>query len=181
MRCSISLSPNYPCHESARRPAAAALGRTTNGLRHERMFSRCCELRLASGPAAAGERAFVAVLGLPLSISHRRSGRAELRVEGHVTVLRSESVDPARPFANLLPLVSGMVERGNTAIDGSFMLNPDDWRCRMLNALDFDLIAGSSFFPAIFTLPLPMTPCSTGVAGVNIHLPVAADWCAGVA
>jgi hypothetical protein len=47
-----------------------------------------------------------------------------------------------------MPLVTAMVERGNTAIDGGFILNPDGWRCRMSEMLDFDLISDLFVLPA---------------------------------
>ena len=88
-----------------------------------------------------------------------------------MTVLRGESLDPARPFANLLPLVSVMVERGNTAIDDGFILNPDGWRCRMQEPLDFGLIAEAFILPGSIHLDLPMTPCSTRLTWCSIEGP----------
>jgi hypothetical protein len=41
-----------------------------------------------------------------------------------------------------------MVERGNAAIDGGFVLDPDGWRCRMREPLDFDLISDLFILPA---------------------------------
>jgi hypothetical protein len=65
-----------------------------------------------------------------------------------VIILSRGSADPARPFANLLPLVTAIVERGNAVIGGGFVLNPDGWRCRMREPLDFDLISDLFILPA---------------------------------
>lgn len=45
-----------------------------------------------------------------------------------------------RPFANLLPIVDALVSRGNSVVDEGFVLNPDGWRCRMADSLDFGII-----------------------------------------
>lgn len=40
------------------------------------------------------------------------------------------SVDPDRPYANLLPLVEELVRLGNVPLDGGFILTQAGWQCR---------------------------------------------------
>lgn len=49
-------------------------------------------------------------------------------------------MEEGRPFLNLLPLVEAFVDGGNSLEDGGFLLNPDGWRCRLVRAIDFELI-----------------------------------------
>jgi hypothetical protein len=58
------------------------------------------------------------------------------------------STDHSRPFENLLPLVDLLVASGNRAVDGGFLLNPDGWRCRLADPIDFDLVRTTFELPA---------------------------------
>jgi hypothetical protein len=40
-----------------------------------------------------------------------------------------------------------LVDQGNVALDGGFVLNQDGWRCRMAHPLDLDLLAKSFAMP----------------------------------
>ena len=51
-----------------------------------------------------------------------------------------ESGDNAKPYENLLPVVDFLAANGNRPVDGGFLLNPDGWRCRMSEPLDFCLV-----------------------------------------
>ena len=48
-----------------------------------------------------------------------------------------ESADSARPYANLLPILDFLVQHGNRALDGGFILDPDGWRARLEKPIDF--------------------------------------------
>jgi hypothetical protein len=48
------------------------------------------------------------------------------------------SEDSARPWLNLRPIVEFLEQRGNSTLDAGFIMNPDGWRCRMCERLDFD-------------------------------------------
>ena len=54
--------------------------------------------------------------------------------------IERQSSDPSRPFLNLLPIVDRLVESGNETLDGGFILDPDGWRCRLAEPIDFELI-----------------------------------------
>jgi hypothetical protein len=58
------------------------------------------------------------------------------------------STDDSRPFENLLPLVSLLVESGNRAIDGGFLLDPDGWRCRLADPIGFEVVRANVELPA---------------------------------
>lgn len=62
------------------------------------------------------------------------------------------SADPSRPYANLLPLVDFLTGLGNFALDGGFILNPDGWRCRLRDRIDFEAVRSEFNFPANVTL-----------------------------
>ena len=57
-----------------------------------------------------------------------------------MTEIARESLDPRKPYANLLPLVDALVRSGNTLADGGFVVNPDGWRCRFTQRLDIQFI-----------------------------------------
>jgi len=61
--------------------------------------------------------------------------------------VRSRSQDDARPYENLMPIVNLLLEHGNTLMDAGFLLNPDGWRCRMSQRIDFVLIRQSLILP----------------------------------
>jgi len=52
----------------------------------------------------------------------------------------TRSGDPARPYANLLPLVETLIAAGNELVDDGFLMNPDGWRCRLRQPLDLQLV-----------------------------------------
>ena len=61
--------------------------------------------------------------------------------------LAGRSHDDRRPFANLLPLVDVLLRGGNALEDDGFVLNPDGWRCRLTDPLDFGLIHANFELP----------------------------------
>ena len=58
-----------------------------------------------------------------------------------------ESGDASRPYADLLPLVEGLLAAGNAYVDGGFIQNPDGWRCRLARPIDFALLRRSFVVP----------------------------------
>lgn len=64
-----------------------------------------------------------------------------------MTPLSARSPDPARPYANLLPIVDALLSRGNVLLDGGFLLNPDGWRCRFTSRLALDAVEDAFELP----------------------------------
>jgi hypothetical protein len=62
-------------------------------------------------------------------------------------VVAPESPDPARPFANLLPIVDVLVAHGNVPVDGGFVSNPAGWECRLREPIDVELVAAEFQLP----------------------------------
>jgi len=54
---------------------------------------------------------------------------------------------PKRPFENLLPVVRLLISSGNVLLDGGFILDPDGWRCRLRDPINFKLIAAQCQLP----------------------------------
>lgn len=61
--------------------------------------------------------------------------------------LARRSPDGRRPFANLLPLVDAFLVGGNGLEGDGFVLDPDGWRCRLTDHLDFGLIRSNFEVP----------------------------------
>jgi nitrogen fixation protein len=64
-----------------------------------------------------------------------------------VIVIDRVSPNPDRPFANLLPILDLLLQSGNKALDGGFILIQDGWRCRLRDPVDFEAIRRSFQLP----------------------------------
>jgi hypothetical protein len=69
-----------------------------------------------------------------------------------VVVIERSSPDPARPYANLLPIVEALVAAGNKTRDGGFTMDQAGWRCVMLRPLDLEYVADRFEIPATISL-----------------------------
>jgi hypothetical protein len=62
------------------------------------------------------------------------------------------SPDPKAPYANLVPIVERLVELGNVALDGGFILNPDGWRCSLEKPIDAEAVRREFVLPSNVTI-----------------------------
>jgi len=46
------------------------------------------------------------------------------------------SSDPDAPYGNLVPIVDRLIELGNVALDGGFILSQGGWYCRLEKPID---------------------------------------------
>ena len=69
-----------------------------------------------------------------------------------VARIDEHSTDAAKPYSNLLPLVEFLVRGGNVTLDGGFITNPDGWRCRLKDPIDFDAVRSEFEIPASVNL-----------------------------
>jgi hypothetical protein len=65
-----------------------------------------------------------------------------------VKLIEPVSPEPGRPYVNLLPILDFLVDRGNVAVDGGFLLYQDGWRCRLEGPIDFAAVSSSLELPA---------------------------------
>jgi hypothetical protein len=47
---------------------------------------------------------------------------------------------PSLPYSNLVPLVDLLVQHGNVALDGGFVMDRDGWRCRLTKPIDVETV-----------------------------------------
>lgn len=69
-----------------------------------------------------------------------------------MTRIERQSTIAAQPYANLLPIVNLLLRLGNVALDGGFIMNPDGWRCRLANAIDFVVVRKEFEIPSSINL-----------------------------
>jgi hypothetical protein len=62
-------------------------------------------------------------------------------------VIRAKSRDEAAPFSNLLPIVDLLARRGNSLVDGGFILTPAGWQCRLSDRMNLDLVLSEFVLP----------------------------------
>jgi len=69
-----------------------------------------------------------------------------------VTRIERRSAIAGEPYANLLPMADHILRIGNVAVDGGFIMNPDGWRCRLGQPIDFEAVRREFEVPASIQL-----------------------------
>lgn len=57
------------------------------------------------------------------------------------------STNPDAPYANFAPIVDRLVELGNLAVDGGFILSQGGWYCRLERSIDVNAVEDTFELP----------------------------------